>query len=130
MLFEKMERLVSDESPRHCGWCRDGDQSRFLAQRESRYLLFVVSCWPLPGNYAVFPSVPRTLDVFARNGSFAEWASLMVAAIPDRMDLSLVQEDGNRMLVEVDREGRPRFDLVRVAEDVPGLVGIHIHSGL
>src|SRR5690349_9575001 len=129
MFFEKMERLVSDEAPRHCRRCCDGYESRFLAKRESRNLLFVVSGRSLAGDYAVFPSVPRTFHILARNRPLAEGTSLMVAPIPDRVQLSLVKKNRNRMLFDIDRERRPRFDLVRVAENVPALVGIHIHSG-
>lgn len=130
MFFEKMKRFMSDEAPRHYGRCCDRDESRFLAERKGRYLLFVVSGWPLAGDDAVFPSVPRAFDVFASDSPLAKRASLMVAAISDRVQLSLVEKDRNRMLFDVDRERRPRSDLVTVAEDVPGLIGIHMLSGL
>src|SRR5437868_13559817 len=107
MFIEKMKWLVSDEAPRHCGRCCDGYESRLLAERESGYLLFVVSGRALAGDYAVFPSVPRAFDVFARDRPLAEWAALMVAPIPDRVQLSFVKNDRDGMLFDIDCERRP-----------------------
>jgi len=121
---------MRNEPPRHGGRRCDGYESHFLAESESRYLLFVVACRAFPRDHAVFPSVPRTFDVFARDRPLTERATLMVAPIPDRVQLPIVKKDGNRVLLDVDRERCPRFYLFMVAEDVPGQIGIHMLSGL
>src|SRR6266542_2143784 len=120
-----MRGLVIDEFARHRRRRCDRDEPAFLAKREGRNLLLVVTSGPASSDNAVLPPVPRTFHVLASDRSLAQWPAFVIAPIPNRPKLSIMDEHRDRMFFDVYGKGGTTLHFVAAAQNVPRLNGIH-----
>ena len=120
VLVEEVRRLVLDELARHDGRKLHVHPIRAFLEGKHRHLLFVVAGRPLAGQHAVFPPVPGTHHELAAHPALRERAALVIADVGDRREAPLVEEDGDAVALDLDRERDPGEQLVHGAEAVPG----------